>query len=204
VVREHGRDADARRGGSRPRCSSLSVAPRTRASTASWSSPAGSSSIDTHRLKPTPTRASRLGSAARGPAESHREMVGVRCRSACDAFPGPERMVSGPRIARRIATGIARGGGTRGRVRSSCRSRRSVRAATSRRSCSPGSDRSRRWSRSSSRRMSAASPPAGSISSSSRSGCASQSPRSAASLRCSVSRCRRFVSGRRRAARPRT
>src|SRR4051812_7065519 len=46
---------------------------------------------------------------------------------------------------------IGHGGGIRGRVRSSCRSRRSVRAATSRRSCSPGSAASRRWYRSCSR-----------------------------------------------------
>src|SRR3954466_3011530 len=40
--------------------------------------------------------------------------------------------------------GYRRGAGTP-RVRSSCRSPRSGRAATSRASCSPGSDRSRRW-----------------------------------------------------------
>src|SRR3954452_12995009 len=62
-------------------------------------------------------------------------------------------MVSGPRTARRIATAIGHGGGTPGRARSSCRSRRSVREATSRASCSRASAASRHWSPSCSRRM---------------------------------------------------
>ena len=80
-----------------------------------------------------------------------------------------------PRTARRIATAIGRGAGTRGRARSSCRSPSCVRAATSRASCSRASAPSRRWSRSCSRPMSAASRRAGSISSSRASGCGSAS-----------------------------
>ena len=51
-----------------------------------------------------------------------------------------------PRIGRRIATAIGRGAGTRGRARSSCRSPRSVRAATSRASWSRAGAPSRRCS----------------------------------------------------------
>ena len=45
---------------------------------------------------------------------------------------GAERGERGRRIARRIATATGRGAGIRVRARSSCRSRRSARAATSR------------------------------------------------------------------------
>src|SRR3954464_3987292 len=105
-------------------------------------------------------------------------------------------MVSAPRTARRIATAIARGGVTRAGARSSCRSRRSARAATSRRSCSRASAASRRWCLSCSRPMCAASRPVASISSLRASGCGSPSPRSAGSPACSTSRSRRSVSGR--------
>ena len=62
----------------------------------------------------------------------------------------------GERSEDRIATATGRGAGTPGRARSSCRSRRSVRAATSRHFCSRASDQSRRSSRSSSKPTSAA------------------------------------------------
>lgn len=71
--------------------------------------------------------------------------------------------------ARRIATAIARGAGTRAPARSSCRSQSCARGATSRDFCSRASALSRRSCRSFSRPMSAASRRAASISSSSRS-----------------------------------
>jgi Transposase, Mutator family len=60
---------------------------------------------------------------------------------------GPSAVSAGPRIAHRIATGIGRGAGIPGRARSSCRSPRSARAATSRASWSRGDGPSRRCSR---------------------------------------------------------
>ena len=76
---------------------------------------------------------------------------------------------AGPMTARRIATAIALGGGTRAPVRSSCRSRSCGRAATSRGSSSRASAQSRHLCRSSSRRMCAGSRRVGWISWSSRS-----------------------------------
>ena len=108
--------------------------------------------------------------------------------------------MSAPRIARRIATATGRGGGTRGRARSSCRSRRSARAPTSRAFCSRVSAASRRWCRWCSRPTSAACRRGASTSSSRASGCGSPSARSAGSLGCSTSRSRRFASARWRAA----
>ena len=82
--------------------------------------------------------------------------------------------------------------GHQGRARSSCRSRRSVRAATSRASCSRASAPSRRWSRSCSRPMCAASRPGASISSWRAWGCGSARARSAGSPGCSTSRSQAF------------
>ena len=86
---------------------------------------------------------------------------------------GAERGERRPRIGRRIATAIGRGAGTPGRARSSCRSPRSARAATSRASWSRAGAPSRRCWRSSSRPMCAASRRGGSTSSSRASGCGS-------------------------------
>jgi hypothetical protein len=77
-----------------------------------------------------------------------------------------------PRIARRIATATGPGGGTRARVRSSCRSPRSARAAISRASWRRAGAPSRRYWPWSSRRMCVASRPAASTSSSRASDCA--------------------------------
>src|SRR5215207_9767684 len=106
----------------------------------------------------------------------------------------------GRRTARRIAMGIGPAGGTRARVRSSCRSPRSVRAAISQASWSRAGVRSRRCLPSCSRPTCAACRPGASTSSSRASVCGFQRARSAASAGCWMSTCRRSGRGRWRAA----